>query len=140
MNAPFTLEPKNVSHPAKMALVLRNDLNMRKGKLVAQGAHAAASWLSNRVRQEMAGAVPLALTEAERVWIMGQFTKIALQADSAEHLEELYAAAVAKGLSVSRIIDAGHTEFHGVATLTCIGIGPDWCDKIDEVTRNLKLW
>ena len=128
------------TRPVKMVIVLRNDLNMRKGKLVAQGGHAAASWLSHRVtRQEVGVNVP-PLTDAQKAWVAGTFTKIALQATSAEHLELLATQAEAAGLHVARIVDAGHTEFHGVPTLTCIGIGPDWSDKIDEVTGGLKLW
>jgi hypothetical protein len=29
------------------------------------------------------------------------------------------------GLEAQLITDAGHTEFYGVATHTCVGIGPD---------------
>ncbi len=44
-----------------------------------------------------------------------------------------------KGLVCSLIIDAGLTEFGGVPTRTCIAIGPNWSDEIDEITGHLKL-
>jgi PTH2 family peptidyl-tRNA hydrolase len=37
------------------------------------------------------------------------------------------------------IIDSGKTEFGGVPTKTCLAIGPDYSEKIDKVTGNLKL-
>jgi PTH2 family peptidyl-tRNA hydrolase len=36
-------------------------------------------------------------------------------------------------------VDAGLTEFNGVPTKTCIAIGPNWSDEIDEITGHLKL-
>ena len=37
------------------------------------------------------------------------------------------------------ITDAGHTEFHGVPTRTCLAIGPAWSDEIDAITGGLQL-
>jgi peptidyl-tRNA hydrolase, PTH2 family len=37
------------------------------------------------------------------------------------------------------ITDAGHTEFKGVPTKTCLAIGPNDVDEIDVVTGHLKL-
>ena len=42
-------------------------------------------------------------------------------------------------IPVTLITDCGLTEFHGVATNTCVGIGPWWSDEIDEFTKDLKL-
>lgn len=37
------------------------------------------------------------------------------------------------------IEDNGLTEFHGVKTKTCIGIGPWVSEEIDKFTKHLKL-
>ena len=37
------------------------------------------------------------------------------------------------------ITDAGLTEFHGVPTNTCLGIGPYIAEEIDKFTGNLPL-
>ena len=37
------------------------------------------------------------------------------------------------------ITDAGNTEFHGVPTVTCLGIGPYISEEIDKFTDNLPL-
>ena len=42
-------------------------------------------------------------------------------------------------LEVNVVTDNGATEFHGVPTVTCCAIGPDYSDKIDSITGNLKL-
>ena len=37
------------------------------------------------------------------------------------------------------ITDRGLTEFNGIPTNTCIGIGPFWSKDIDVYTKHLKL-
>ncbi|MFC1681606.1 peptidyl-tRNA hydrolase [Pseudomonadota bacterium] len=44
------------------------------------------------------------------------------------------------GLRSYLIRDSGRTEFGGVPTLTACAIGPDDSDKIDAVTKDLKLY
>ena len=38
------------------------------------------------------------------------------------------------------ITDGGLTEFGGVPTRTCLGIGPDYDDRIGPVTGDLELY
>lgn len=66
-------------------------------------------------------------------------TKIYVRVDSEAELLEIAQKAQEAGLIVHVITDAGHTEFAGVPTKTCLAIGPDEADKIDAVTGNLKL-
>lgn len=112
----------------KQVIVMRTDLNMRKGKVAAQAAHASL------------GAV-LPNQDDERVqrWLGGSFTKVCVQVDSEENLLALHSLAERRGLITCLITDNGKTEFHGVATRTCVAIGPDENDVIDEITGGLKL-
>ena len=57
--------------PTKQVIVIRRDLRMRRGKEIAQGAHAATAWLADLVLQTMrANDVDhLALSPAERAWL-----------------------------------------------------------------------
>jgi PTH2 family peptidyl-tRNA hydrolase len=123
----------------KQVIVIRKDLKMRRGKEIAQGAHASMAWLSRRMRVAD-GTGTVALTETEAGWLTGRFAKVCLQVESEAELLDVHARAVAAGLESQLITDAGTTEFHGVPTNTCVGIGPDLAEKIDAVTGSLKLY
>ena len=112
----------------KQVIVMRTDLNMRKGKMVAQGAHASMK-------------VTLDNLDDPRVkdWLSGAFTKICLRADSVDEFEAVVFAATQAGLLVDTIVDNGKTEFHGVPTVTCAAIGPDFDEVLAPVTGHLKL-
>jgi peptidyl-tRNA hydrolase, PTH2 family len=122
--------------PVKQVIVMRKDLKMRRGKEIAQGAHASVAWLALRVQ---GGAAP-ELSEDERAWIDGSFAKVCLQIEGEEALRDVHARALAAGLESHLIVDSGRTEFHGVPTPTCLGIGPAEAARIDAVTGDLKLY
>jgi len=118
----------------KQVIVMRTDLNMRKGKMIAQGAHASMAAL--RGWEMVVGRMP----EHLHRWIVdSNETKICCRADSKEELNEIYESALKAGLEVHMIVDCGFTEFKGVPTQTCISIGPDADGKIDKITGHLKL-
>lgn len=112
----------------KQIIVMRTDLNMRKGKMVAQGAHASLK-------------ATLENLEDPRVkeWLAGAFTKICVRVDSGEELRYVLYAALDSGLIAAEIIDNGLTEFGGVKTLTCCAIGPDTPENLEPVTGHLRL-
>ena len=118
----------------KQVIVMRRDLGMRRGKEIAQGAHASMIWLAQRVRQ-----VAMTFTAAERLWLAGAFTKVCVRADSEEELLAIVAKAREAGVLVQLCVDAGRTEFHGVPTPTCCAVGPDFPERIDPITGHLKL-
>lgn len=109
---------------------MRNDINMRKGKMVAQGAHAAIAILTN-----LKGEYPQVLKE----WLANSFTKICVGVSSEEELIAIYDMAISAGLLASFIVDNGQTEFAGVPTATCVAVGPGYVEDIDRVTGHLKL-
>ena len=121
--------------PTKQVLVVRRDLKMRRGKEVAQGAHAASMWQARRIQHcVMTQTVPV-LSNAERAWLFDELsTKVVLQTPSEDSLREVCAAARAAGLRVELVTDVGKTEFDGVPTATCCAIGPDEVAAIDRVT------
>ena len=121
------MEPKQV-------IVMRRDLGMRRGKEIAQGSHASMMWLSHRIRQS-----DCSFTEAEQRWLDGNFTKVCVRVDSEEELRGVIQNAEQAGVLVHLCVDAGRTEFHGVPTPTCCAIGPDFADRIDPITGQLKL-
>jgi PTH2 family peptidyl-tRNA hydrolase len=122
----------------KQVLVLRKDLNMRKGKMVAQGAHAsmrAILQLAHRVGNDLI--IPMdARTEP---WLCGRFKKICVSVSSEAELLAVHEKAQAAGLVTALIQDAGLTEFGGVPTFTAVAVGPDEEAKVDAVTGGLPL-
>lgn len=119
----------------KMVLVVRNDLNMRKGKMAAQAAHAAQEALLDR-----SSAVPKLKTDPLILeWLASDYAKITVRADSEAELLEIHRRAVELGINSSLITDLGHTEFHGVPTLTVAALGPAPAQLVDQVTGSLKL-
>lgn len=121
----------------KQVIVMRKDLNMRKGKMVAQGAHASIAFLSNRIRANFGLATPLTFAESE--WINGSFFKVVVGVDSEKELLDILEKARTLGVECNLITDQGHTEFNGVPTNTCLALGPDYSSKIDTITGHLKL-
>ena len=126
----------------KQVIVIRRDLRMRRGKEIAQGAHAATAWLADLILQTMrANDVDhLALSPAERAWLESSFRKVTVKVNSEEELIAVYQKALDAGLVVHLITDRGLTEFGGVPTRTCLAVGPDYDDLIDPVTGDLELY
>lgn len=133
----------------KQVIVIRKDLRMRRGKEIAQGAHASMAWLRSRMKRtapmvmfspEAGGVYETRLSYPEEQWIKGSFAKVTCQVDSLEELLAVEVAAREAGLEVRVVTDAGRTEFHDVPTTTCLAVGPDYAEKIDKVTGHLALY
>jgi PTH2 family peptidyl-tRNA hydrolase len=114
---------------SKQVIVVRNDLNMRKGKMIAQGAHASLGAFMEADPDDAA------LLD----WMDGASTKVAVSVPSEEALLGVYERARAAGLPCALVTDAGRTEFGGVPTRTAVAIGPAWSDAVDAITGELKL-
>jgi PTH2 family peptidyl-tRNA hydrolase len=110
---------------------------MRRREEIAQGAHAPLAWLAESVIQRMtpAGSVDhVELSEAERAWLDSSFHKVIVKVGSKAELLAVYQKALEAGLVAHLITDRGLTEFGGVPTRTCLGIGSDYDDLTDPVT------
>lgn len=122
----------------KQVIVLRKDLNMRKGKMIAQGAHASMKFLTTRLKVEGNYAAG-SFTDKELEWIKGNFKKIVVSVNSEEELLMIHNIASMAGITSALIEDQGLTEFGGKPTLTAIAIGPDTDEILDPLTGHLKL-
>jgi len=127
----------------KQVIIVRKDLKMRRGKEIAQGAHASMKVILDMMTIKIHdGHLRMGLeTDAKDIinWINGSFTKIALYVNSEEELLNIHEHAKSKGIPTTLITDSGLTEFHGVATNTCIAVGPHNRDEIDAISGHLKL-
>lgn len=134
-----------MTKPIKQVIVIRKDLKMRRGKEIAQGAHASMAFLARRLREQLLDidapqVEPIHLSPEEQIWILGSFAKICVRVNSELELMDIYQKAKEAGLEAQLIIDSGRTEFEGVPTKTCLAIGPDDSAKIDLITGSLELY
>lgn len=153
----------NMENISKQIIVMRKSflvdgkkVTPRKGKYIAQGAHASLKAIldimnadshsnfkyiaSNGKDGETTKILKLAANTALHDWITGSFTKICCSVETEEELLTVYNKAKEKGLICSLITDKGLTEFGGVATITCCAIGPAWNSEIDPITSHLPLF
>lgn len=117
----------------KQVIVVRKDLNMRRGKEDAQCSHASQAFMVNTY---LYGGKPT--KEAIEWYDTGQ-TKIVVSVNSEKELIDIFQQAKNANLEVHMITDAGHTEFNGVPTKTVLAIGPNEAAKIDTITSHLQL-
>jgi len=123
----------------KQVIVVRKDLNMRKGKIAAQASHASLKVFFDRMKSFFFKIYWIRMTKEMKKWKSGAFTKICVSVDSEEALYDIKAKAIQAKIPCALIVDSGKTEFNGVPTATCIALGPDESEKIDRITGNLKL-
>jgi len=134
------------NYKTKMVIVWRNDLKVRKGKFGSQIGHAVLGIFTKNMElysfdtsSGRVGTMSMDVNQDMIEWFENSFAKICLSCDSEEELLELYKKAEEAKLPCILITDNGTTEFHGVKTNTCIGIGPAKSEEIDKITGHLKL-
>ncbi len=131
------------SSSVKQVIVIRRDLHMRRGKEIAQGAHASSAWLAFAVADaadHTTGVATITVDPVALAWISGSFRKVTLQVQTDEELVSLHEHALRLGLRSVLITDSGRTEFGGVPTRTALAIGPDLATEIDQVTGDLAIY
>jgi PTH2 family peptidyl-tRNA hydrolase len=108
----------------KQVIIVRKDLQLKKGKLAAQVSHAAIlASDKSKFRNE---------------WKKNGQKKVVLQCNNLEEMMDLYKKSIAEKLPTALVEDAGLTHIQP-GTKTCIGIGPDKEEKIDKISAHLKL-
>jgi PTH2 family peptidyl-tRNA hydrolase len=134
----------------KQVIVVRKDLNMRKGKLAAQVAHASMLTMLQKMKHER-HIFPHGISYTKLIleieddsewdkWLLTQtFKKIVVSVNSQEELLDICKQAANNDIQVALITDSGLTEFGGVPTMTCAAIGPTSAERIDKVTGHLPL-
>ena len=108
----------------KQVIVVRSDLELGKGKLAGQVAHAAVSAAE--------------VSKWKKDWFRQNQMKAVLKVGSLEELINIYEQAKRAGLPAELISDAGRTQIPA-GTTTCVGIGPAPAEEIDRITGKLKL-
>ena len=110
----------------KQVILVREDLKLPKGKLSVQVAHAS---LDAALKSDK---------ELLDKWKNQGGKKVALKVADEKELFKLMSMLENESIKVALIKDAGHTVVEP-GTITCLGVGPDSEEKIDNVTGKLKM-
>lgn len=113
----------------KLVIAVRSDLELSRGKMAVQVAHAAVM-------------AALQAKAKHRKWFSEWYAegqkKVVVKAEGLEELRALESKARSFGLPTATVDDAGLTELPP-GTTTCVGIGPGPNPLVDRVTGQLKL-
>lgn len=143
------MDTESVQTPrrTKQVIVVRKDLDVRRGKLYSQVGHASMAFLTRRL--EVFSGSPgdgqpyyeasVLLSPIEVEWLNNSYTKICVGVNSEYELLRIHRLALDEGIESHLVLDNGTTEFGGVKTHTCLALGPDDADRIDQLTGHLKL-
>lgn len=110
----------------KQIIIVRKDLGMSTGKIVAQSCHASL------------GAYLKANEENRDEWESTGQMKIAVKVDSEKELVMLFENAKKMKIPACLIRDAGHTQVEP-GSITALGLGPAKEQDLDKLTGHLKL-
>lgn len=110
----------------KQVILIREDLNLPKGKMAGQAAHAAVEAVLKSDKKKISA------------WRTEGQKKIVLKIKDEDTLYNLKIQADELKLTTAIITDAGKTVI-APGTVTCLAIGPDVEEKIDKIAGELKL-
>lgn len=129
----------------KQIILVRKDIKLPKGKLGAQAAHASLGIVKKLISSRLL--CPLELEQglhpvltAVDEWWTGSWTKVCLALDSIDDLQPLLDQCDVVGLLYDIVKDNGLTVYHGIPTITCIGIEPATPEVLDPIFGHLKLY
>ena len=83
----------------KQIIVMRSDLNMRKGKCISQACHASMSFLTKRLQSNEP------LTEVQKEWLENSFTKICVKVESEQELLDIEKRAIENNIECNKYIN-----------------------------------
>ena len=110
----------------KQVILVRQDLKLPKGKLASQCSHASVE------------AVLISDRKIVDEWRKDGMKKSILKVKDLRELLNYERIAKNYRIKIALIRDAGRT-FLKNPEITCLAIGPDKEEKIDQITGNLKL-
>ncbi|KAG7157015.1 peptidyl-tRNA hydrolase 2, mitochondrial-like [Homarus americanus] len=115
--------------PTKLALVVRADLKMGKGKVAAQCSHGTLA-----AYKQIQKSNPRVL----QAWEDAGQPKIVVSAKDLDHFNTLMEMAAVAGVPTATVQDAGRTQVV-IGSQTVLAVGPAPIADVDKITGNLRL-
>ncbi|MCL4335478.1 MAG: peptidyl-tRNA hydrolase Pth2 [Candidatus Thermoplasmatota archaeon] len=113
----------------KMLFAVRKDLDMGKGKIAAQVAHAAVSCALYASKHDKRNF---------KAWMDQGQKKIVIRVNDLDSLMALGKRLRELGVHICEVTDAGYTQVP-TGSLTCFGTSPVEAELIDPVTSEYPL-
>ncbi|GGM68924.1 peptidyl-tRNA hydrolase [Thermogymnomonas acidicola] len=113
----------------KMVFAVRRDLDLGKGKIAAQVAHAAVSCALRSMERQR---------DKFDEWMRQGQKKIVVKVPGIEDIIRIREKAASMGIIFEVVTDAGLTQTEP-GTVTCIGLGPDSSERLDTITGMYHL-
>lgn len=110
----------------KQVIILRKDIGMGRGKMVAHGAHAAI------------GAMGRSDDAIIEKWELEGSKKVVLKVNNLKELKDVENKLKKVKMNYFLVKDAGLTQLKS-GTVTALGIGPVKEKEVDKITGKLKL-
>jgi len=110
----------------KQVILVRSDLQLPKGKMAVQVAHASVEAVLKSDKDKV------------KRWRSVGMKKVVLKVADLKELHKYLQIANNSGLITALITDAGLTTIEP-GTITCVAIGPDDEMDIDKITGQLKI-
>lgn len=142
----------------KQVIIVRKDLRntkgekIRTGKYIAQASHAVLGSIIRKLtgkkyeegikdnKESFKIEYEVKAGTAIHMYLTEIFKKITLEVNSEEELMKIHKEIEKEGYESTLIIDSGLTEFGGKETPTCLAVEPLEEEKIDKITKHLKVF
>lgn len=111
----------------KCVVIIRNDLKISKGKVIAQTSHGIVNMILNCNKNKISN------------WRDNGEKIVSVKVNDITTMLKVIEISERKGVYNYMVVDAGHTEVQPNTPTVCI-IGPDTDTKIEKLTGQLKLY
>lgn len=129
-----------MQHKVKQIILVRKDLQLRRSALCALVSKASAEFFVANDDSQKAEELIIKLTPTETEWLANGSTRIVLGVPSESALRAILFKAEIEGLQYYMIEGrTGSFDDDSQLELLAASVGPDEAEKLEEITKGLKL-
>lgn len=122
----------------KQVIVVRKDINIKKGRLAAYVAEASILFLVENNESDRHDELAIKLNPEESIWLREGRSRIVLGINSGDGLRDLLLKAELDGVEAHPLIVQDRSEFDGDRTLVCASFGPASSQDLSKIIGKLK--